>query len=64
MGSDARSTEAYRSTLGGMSRRVYHPDHTAHIRRRLTRMAVTGLIGLAVAAAAAGVLAIVGQPRR
>ncbi len=44
-----------------MSPLVYDPDHTAHIRRRLSRMAVTGLIGLAVAAAAAGVLAMMGS---
>jgi len=44
-----------------MSPLVYDPDHTPHIRRRLSRMAVTGLIGLAVAAAAAGVLAMMGS---
>jgi hypothetical protein len=58
----AGSGHAHRGgTVGGMPPRVYHPDHTAHIRRRLTRMAVTGLIGLAVAAAAAGVLAMMGS---
>jgi MFS family permease len=45
-------------TLGGMPPRVYHPDHTAEIRRRLTLMAVYGLTGLVGAAVAAGLLAV------
>lgn len=40
-----------------MPPRVYHPDHTADIRRRLTLMAVYGLVGLVVTAVAAGFLA-------
>lgn len=38
----------------------YHPDHTAHIRRRLADQAVRGVAGLVFTAAAAGVLALIG----
>jgi hypothetical protein len=38
---------------------VYHPDHTAHIRRRLAHMASYGLFGLLIAAGVAGITAIV-----
>jgi len=44
-----------------MSPRVYRPDHTAHVRRRLAQMAVYEAFGLVVAAAAAGILAVVGS---
>jgi len=42
-----------------MPARVYHPDHTAHIRHRLSQMAIHGAAGLIVAAGAAGVLALI-----
>jgi hypothetical protein len=41
---------------GRVPARVYNPDHTAHIRAIIRRMAVDGLIGLGVAAVAAGAL--------
>ncbi len=44
-----------------MPPRVYRPDHTAHIRRRVAQMAVYGAFGLVVAAAAAGMLAVIGS---
>jgi uncharacterized BrkB/YihY/UPF0761 family membrane protein len=44
-----------------MSPRVYRPDHTAHVRRRLTQMAAFGTFGMVVAAAAAGILAVIGS---
>ena len=47
-------------TLAAMPR-LYHPNHTAHLRQRLTQTAVHGIIGLLVAAAAAGILAIIGS---
>jgi len=37
--------------------RVYHSDHTAHVRRRLVHMAGHGLVGLLVAGVAAGIMA-------
>jgi hypothetical protein len=43
-----------------MSAARYHPDHTAHIRQRLKNMAVCGVAGLVFAAAAAGVIALIG----
>jgi hypothetical protein len=46
-------------TLAGMPPRVYRPDHTAHVRRRLAQMAVYGAFGLVIAAAAAGILAVI-----
>jgi uncharacterized membrane protein YdbT with pleckstrin-like domain len=44
-----------------MSPRVYRPDHTAHVRRRLTQTAAYGTFGLVIAAAAAGSFAVVGS---
>jgi hypothetical protein len=41
--------------------RIYNPDHTAHIRAILRKMAVDGVVGLGVAAVAAGVLLAVDQ---
>jgi hypothetical protein len=46
-------------TIGRSPPRVYHPGHTAHLRQRLTQMAVNGLIGLVIAAIGAGVTATV-----
>lgn len=57
----AAHTRGVGGTLAGMSARVYRPDHTAHVRRRLAQMAVYGAFGLVVAAAAAGILAVVGS---
>jgi hypothetical protein len=39
---------------------VYRPDHTAHVRRRLTQMAAYATFGLVIAAAA-GILAAIGS---
>lgn len=38
----------------------YHPDHTAHIRRRLADQVIFGTVGLVVTAMAAGVLVLIG----
>ena len=43
-----------------MPPRVYRPDRTAHVRHRLAQIAVYATFGLAVAAAAAGILAVIG----
>jgi hypothetical protein len=50
-----------RAALVGVSPRVYRPDHTAHVRRRLAQMTAYGAFGLVVAAAAAGILAVIGS---
>jgi hypothetical protein len=41
-----------------MSARVYQPDHTAHIRRRLHQMTTQGSAGLILACGAAGIAAV------
>jgi len=53
---DLAQTLAWRDT--GAMPRVYHHDHTANVRRRLVQMASYGVIGLLVASAAAGIMAI------
>jgi len=45
--------------LDAMPRRVYHADHTAHLRQRLAQRALHGLAGLVLAAIGAGATAIV-----
>jgi hypothetical protein len=57
----AGASAPWGGTLVGMPPRVYRPDHTAHVRRRLTQMAVYGTFGLVTAAAAAGSFAVVGS---
>ncbi|MDG4795380.1 hypothetical protein [Micromonospora sp. WMMD1082] len=44
--------------LAGIAPRVYHPDHTAHIRRRLVDRTVYGVVALAAAVANAGILTV------